>query len=49
MENQLVLVDPKEYKFPEVESEEAKKIVQEVQDGMKIILTGIKNLSKSLK
>lgn len=39
----------RDFQFPEVESEDAKKIVSEVQDGMKIILTGIKNLSKSLK
>lgn len=39
----------RDFQFPEVESAEAKKIVSEVQDGMKIILTGIKNLSKELK
>lgn len=39
----------RDFQFPEVESPEAKKIVSEVQDGMKIILTGIKNLSKELK
>lgn len=44
-----LFISIRDFKFPEVESEEAKKIVQEVQDGMKIILTGIKNLSKGLK